>query len=531
MDRHTLRSVAPGTRAAWLGTAILIAVIAVTTLALTPGSAQAADDPVRVAVYVGGGTSADKIAATLRACQACGFDFTGIELDDLMQGRLNAAHYDVLLLPAGQDDTKVEYGNVDYGLGSPGAIAAIRSFVSAGGGIVGFESGASYMSRDGGLKVYPAKYRRFGKAGKNVVTVTDPAFGSGTQQVYRTAGGGWLTLASGATQVAKNASGQTVIARRAYGAGRVVVCTLDPELRGDSELDWSVWDNWAMGGTHTNSAGAWKLMGRMIEWAGTGAAKAPTLTAYPNPDGSRVAVVSTYSTHGGAWPGLLPAVSRAVEYSGHVPLAVRGSDIRSGKLTASPFDVVIFPGGFCWGYETALGAKGGLEVKSFCRSGGGVMGICAGSYYLSKTLDYYGDTFLYLSLFEGTAVGELDDIAQYPHSALTPTYTSDPFIGDLGALQMWYAGGPFFRDLEASNASVVTTYAYDGKYAGEPNVIRFEYGDGRVLLTGTHPEVRNGSDVDWMSWDDYYEGTNVPWINADNPWLFFDAALDGWLTL
>jgi hypothetical protein len=86
---------------------------------------------------------------------------------------------------------------------------------------------------------------------------------------------------------------------------------------------------------------------------------------------------------------------------------------------------------------------------------------------------------------------------------------------------------PVFRDLEASNASVVTTYAYDGKYAGEPNVIRFEYGDGRVLLTRTHPEVRNGSDFDRMSWD----GTNVPWINADNPWLFFDAALDGWLTL
>ncbi len=493
-------------------------------------AAATAGDPVRVAVYVGGGTSADKIAATLRACQACGFDFTGIELEDLVRGRLDTARYDVLLLPAGQDDTKVVYGNEEYGLGSAAAIDAIRDFVGAGGGIVGLESGAAYMSRDGGLKVYPGRYRRFGKAGLNDIRITDPAFGSGRQQVYRTAGGGWLQLAGGATAVAKNAAGQAVIVRRAYGAGRVVVCTLDPELRGDTQLDWSIWDDWAMGGSHKDSAGAWKLLGRMVNWAGTGVATEPALTEHPNPDGARVAIVSTYSTHGGAWPGLLPAVSRAVEYSGHVPLAVRGSDIRNGRLTNDTFDVVVFPGGYCWGYETALGAKGGLEVKSFCRAGGGVMGICAGSYYLSKTIEYYGETFLYLSLFEGVAVGELDDIAQYPHAALTPTFTSDPVIGELGAMQVYYAGGPFFTQLEASNALVVTTYAYDGKYAGMPDVIRFEYGDGHVLLTGTHPEVRTGSSVDWISWDDYLEGTDVPWVNPDNPWLFFDAAMDNWLT-
>ncbi|MEE4276818.1 MAG: BPL-N domain-containing protein [Thermoleophilia bacterium] len=565
MDRHTFPTVTTERPARWATTALFAATIAVVILAigvltltaevvapadaqaaLTPAaeapaadasiahvpavSAQAAEGPVRVAVYVGGGTSADKIAATLRACQACGFDFTGIELEDLVMGRLSTADYDVLLLPAGQDDTKVVYGNEEYGLGSAAAIGAIRAFVSAGGGIVGLESGGAYLSRDGGLKVYPGKYRRFGKAGKNDVTITDPTFGSGKQQVYRTAGGGWLMVKSGATEVAANAAGQAVIARCGYGAGRVVVCTLDPELRGDTQLDWSIWDDWAMDGRHTDSAGAWKLLGRMVNWAGTGVATQPALTEHPNPDGARVAIVSTYSTHGGAWPGLLPAVSRAVEYSGHVPLAVRGSDIRNGRLTDEAFDVVVFPGGYCWGYETALGAKGGLEVKSFCRAGGGVMGICAGSYYLSETIDYYGETFLYLSLFEGVAVGELDDIAQYPHAALTPTYTSDPVIGDLGAMQVYYAGGPFFTQLEASNASVVTTYAYDGTYAGAPDVIRFTYGQGHVLLTGTHPEVRTGSDVDWISWDDYHEGTNVPWVNPDNPWRFFDAAMDNWLT-
>jgi len=55
------------------------------------------------------------------------------------------------------------------------------------------------------------------------------------------------------------------------------------------------------------------------------------------------------------------------------------------------------------------------------------------------------------------------------------------------------------------------------------------YGSGHVLMTGTHPEVRNGSNVDWMTWDNYVPGAGTPWVNKANPWLFFKAALDNWL--
>jgi hypothetical protein len=33
-----------------------------------------------------------------------------------------------------------------------------------------------------------------------------------------------------------------------------------------------------------------------------------------------------------------------------------------------------------------------------------------------------------------------------------------------------------------------------------------------------------------MTWDNYVEESNTPLTNPDNPWIFFNAVLDNWLT-
>jgi glutamine amidotransferase-like uncharacterized protein len=96
-------------------------------------------------------------------------------------------------------------------------------------------------------------------------------------------------------------------------------------------------------------------------------------------------------------------------------------------------------------------------------------------------------------------------------------------------MQMMYYGGGYKINLAASNAIMVASYTVSG-YNGYANAIRFMYGSGHVLLIGTHPESRSGSNVDWMTWDNYVEDTNTPLNNPDNPWLFFNAALANWLT-
>ena len=402
------------TRIAGIITIMVLALIMgiVTAVASTKASTAQASNPLRVAIYVGGGANPDKVMATMRAVQACGFSLYGIELDDIVQGRLTTSNYDVLLLPSGQDDNKTVYAtNSTAGLGSTTARTNIKAFAASGGGVVGIESGASFMCSSN-LQLYNGTYTRTGSAGKNTLTYTDSNFGSGTQELYRTAGGGYLSLASasspyGAGSSVATVSGNNVIVKATYGStslGHVVLCTLEPELRGDSELDWSIWDNWAMSNTQTNSVGGWSLLGTMINYAATGTASAPTVTTYANQTGPRVAVISTYiTTNGGAWPGLLPGIYRAIDYAGDVPLAIRMSDIVGGYLTnynastnPTGFRAVIFPGGYCYGYNLTLGTSttsgGSGKVCTFATNGGGVMGICAGSYYLCNQIVYDGST-------------------------------------------------------------------------------------------------------------------------------------------
>ena len=480
---------------------------------------------LRVAVWADPGASSDKIVATMRALQACGFDFTGIGLNNTVNGQLTPANFDVLLLPGGQEDSASAYSD---SYASESLRESVKAFVKAGGGLVALECGAQYAIDD--LALYEGDYTTDGKVGKSTITIIDPTFGSGDQELYRTAGGGYISLADGATEVSKDASGNAVIVRASCGEGRIVLCTLDPELRGDSELDWTIWDNWAMGGKQTNSIGGWALLGRMVNWAATGKAEKPTVTEYANPSGARVAILSTNTSDGGAAPSTLSQISRAVEYSGYVPLAIRTDDINAGKLTLPKFKVLIIPGGYSDAYKIELGTSGGARILNFAKLGGGVMGICAGSYYLSKTITWEGVTESCLGLFAGKDTGAIDSIAAWPAGVLATTLIDDPVLGMANVRQpQWYQGGGYKTGLEASDAAVVATYDHEGEHSGAPCAIRFRYGRGYALLTGLHPEVRSGSDLDWTSWDDCsYFGEKL--VNPDNPWTFFKAALDNWLT-
>ena len=342
---------------------------------------------------------------------------------------------------------------------------------------MGLGSGAQFMSSGNitapgystpyaCLGLYNTAYTSQNTAGKATLTYTDSTFGSGTQELYRqggssygagsktasTAGGYWASLPTGGTQVATavfSSTARTVIGRCTYGSGHVAVCSFDPELRGDSLLDWSEWDNWAMSNTQTNSVGGWSLLGRMVNYAATGTATAPTITTYANPTGKNVAIYSTYTYYyGGAYSGNLPGIFRAVANAGDVPLAIRANDVGT-NLTTTNFKTLILGGGYTLGYKESLGYSkttgDSSKIATFANGGGGVMGICAGAYYLCNTINYDGtNNIAELGLYAGSGNGELSDIATYPNGALTPIATNDTYIGNLGTLQIFYEGGPYF---------------------------------------------------------------------------------------
>jgi glutamine amidotransferase-like uncharacterized protein len=486
----------------------------------TPG------DSLDVAVFISTGANSDKILALMRAIDAMGHDVYGIGRFDIDQGRLTTNNFDVFVLGAGENDSKLGYSGTDS-LDTSNIKANIRSFVNGGGGFVGIEQGAHFATDE--LELYDGAYSTSGSAGKYTIDIVDSAFGSGSQQAYMSNGGGYIPVVSGATAVAENSSDQAVIVRDSYGSGRVILSSFDLELRGDSELDWTIWDNWDMSNSHTNSEGCWKLLGRMINWAATGNASEPTISTSNN-NAEKVAVVSTHTGSGGAWAGLLPGIYRSIEYAGYVPLAIRFDDINNGKLTTTNFDAVSFPGGYSYGYKRGIDDNGEQAIRDFASNGGGVMGTCAGSFYLTDSIVWEGKNYDYpVDLFLGQDIGPLDDIAGWPSYDLTLVNVNDSVIGNLGDQTQLYYGGGYKTDLSASNATMVATYEYGGDFDGTPNAIRFTYGSGHVLLIGTHPESRSGSNEDWMYWDNWVEGTSTPLNNSDNPWTFVDAAFDNWL--
>ena len=495
---------------------------------------------LKVGIYSGTGAESSTILAMFRAVNALGHSPLGVTKADIDGGRLTRAHFDIFIIPPGEDGKKCcagHYAAVD-GLDQIGTKAAIRAYLTDGGGVVAEEAGAFFASQNGGtLDIYAGSYTNVtNQVGKRSFTVTNSLFGGGSQDAWHSYGGGYFPAPPvGVTVAAVDTSNRPVIVCQFSGGGRLCLTSFVLELRGDSELDWTIWDNWAMGGVHRNSEGAWAMLGRMIGWVSALDPSAPTITPTPNPGGARIAVVAQPTTDGGAWSGLLPAVARGIEYSGHVPLAIRFQEIKSGRLTAANFKVVTFPGGYAYGYKTGL-AGYEAAVRSFISSGGSYYGICAGSFYAPFTIVWDRKTYAYpLQIYAGQDVGPIDDIVPWPGYALTPVnFGGDAVVGNLGRVTVMYYGGGYHTipSYAQQGAFVYTAGTFATSSAvGRADLVRYAYGQGRVALTTTHLEARAGSNVDWLYWDNYDYTTGQPVTNPDNPWEVMKVLFNNWLTV
>ena len=506
--------------------------LALASVVLALAASSAAQAGLRVGIYSGTGAEPDKTLALYRAVASAGHTPMAIVSRDVINGRLTTANFDVFILPAGQDGKRCcadHYSDNGDALGSIPAKDAIRDYLNSGGGMVAIEAGAYFAAKNGGtLDIYDADYENVtDDIGKRAITITDPSFGAGTLESWHSYGGGYLETTPTGTVVAENGSGQPVVVRDTYGAGRLILTSMDLELRGDSELDWTIWDNWEMG-SHADSEENWVLLGRMIGWAYSGDASAPAIDPPANPTGARTAIVSTRTNDGGAWPGLLPALARSVEYAGHVPLSIRFEDIIGDSLANDEFDVVVFPGGYAYGYKQGLDGHE-QRIRDFILAGGSYFGICAGGFYSGGTISWEGKSYSYpLDIYDGVATGPLDDVAAWPDYALTPIEIIDPLLGGPCTMMQTYYGGGYFPIPGGMSYTPVATYAYGGQYSGENDIIRYPYGNGHVVLTGTHPECRAGTVEDWLFWDDY-DPYDVPLMNPDNPWALVDSIFDNWL--
>ena len=98
--------------------------------------------------------------------------------------------------------------------------------------------------------------------------------------------------------------------------------------------------------------------------------------------------------------------------------------------------------------------------------------------------------------------GALDEISPWPHYAMTmiSMNLSNPVnqYANPSEYVMYYGGAAFYPDV-GQEMHVAATY---DDFYDEPAIIQFEYGIGRVLLYGPHPEIEEDSARDNVAFAD-----------------------------
>jgi len=210
---------------------------------------------------------------------------------------------------------------------------------------------------------------------------------------------------------------------------------------------------------------------------------------------------------------------------------ISGAQIQNGELDS--FDVLILPGGDGVVYWDDIGAQGKTEIKEFVNQGGGYLGICEGAYRACESAvwtDAPENLILgpenFLGLIPAVAWGPIFEIAERPEpgwgmaeidivNSTHPITDSSP-----ETLTMYYQGGCYIVPDEGETLNVLGTY----HATGEPAIAVAEYGQGRVFVSGPHPEVEEDDDRDGIT---FYEPEGEPW-DPESDWPLLRDAIS-WL--
>jgi glutamine amidotransferase-like uncharacterized protein len=75
------------------------------------------------------------------------------------------------------------------------------------------------------------------------------------------------------------------------------------------------------------------------------------------------------------------------------------------------------------------------------------------------------------------------------------------------SFQILYYNGPFFKPNPGAQVDVIGRY----QIGNEPALVATEYGQGRVFLTGPHPEWEEDDDRDGVDYFDHFDDQESDW--------------------
>ncbi len=213
----------------------------------------------------------------------------------------------------------------------------------------------------------------------------------------------------------------------------------------------------------------------------------------------------------GVWEESVAAAQKMLQWIGYTATLVNADYINYKGL--DEFTVLCVPGGDMYQYSQDISSTGLENIRNFVRNGGGYVGICGGAYFAGEKVVWRGATLpiTLLAMFPGTAEGPINEITPYPNYSMCKVNIADcshPIVkSEQSSVWTLYYWGPALKPNEDVNVSVLGRY----DVGGQPAMVAFDYGLGRVFLVGTHPEIEEDSERDGVSFADEFDDEGSDW--------------------
>lgn len=223
-----------------------------------------------------------------------------------------------------------------------------------------------------------------------------------------------------------------------------------------------------------------------------------------------IATIAIYSDQG-VWEESVKAAKKMFQWMDYEVKLINSDYINKKGL--NNFKTLCIPGGDMYQYAQDISSKGKDHIRNFISNGGGYIGICGGAYFASEKVIWQENELPMtpLGLFSGTAKGPIYEIVIYPDYTMCkvniidsthPVTKSEP-----DSVWVLYYWGPVLIPNRDTDITIIGRY----DKGNQPTMLAFEYGEGRVFLIGTHPEIEENSDRDGVSFGSELDDKGSDW--------------------
>ena len=177
---------------------------------------------------------------------------------------------------------------------------------------------------------------------------------------------------------------------------------------------------------------------------------------------------------GACTDGCIEASVHVTKLAGFDPMIVTPENFDPSLFETAK--VWVQPGGKSGQASNAMGSKIRDEIKKFIHNGGGYVGFCAGAFLTTPKV---GETSV-------TGLGIVDGRTRvYRRAKGYPSV--EKMITPEGIRYHYWEGGPWFSFSQSQLQKVTVKSRYNTTNA--VNAIESTFGQGRVSVSGTHPEA------------------------------------------